>query len=143
MALPVVGGAPFIVKNFTFDVKAGSSVVYALPETFKLIQLLLKGITCTSSVRIELSDDGGATYGALRQVSDGASGAKTGSVWIDNCNLIGVNKNIDCCVGFAAASGIYFNHYVENVKTGILTHIRFTTGALNFSAGTALLRGFK
>jgi hypothetical protein len=135
--LPFVSnGGGLKIDTFEINAPSGTSVVFTFDRVYKHIQILKNDSTsigATSTRRLELSDDGGATYGTLNTVfpAGGSSGVYHGGVYIFKCGEI-APKIIKGLVTKGIAS-IASGNYAENAKTGFTNALRLTTFNGNFS----------
>ena len=120
-----------IWTSFTSFTLTGASVTLALGATYKDVLFnftdLAHGSALARQLTVQLSDDGGATYGTARALTQTVNSARTlfGQVHFFNFGSVGTNKLIMPWSNGDGGGNPYTTRAQESAKTGIITHMKF------------------
>jgi hypothetical protein len=128
---------------------SGSSVVFTLTETYKVIECILVGVSSSSSatIGIELSSDGGSSYGSLNAINTAGTGNYAGFIKISHTGVTSTDKRIFSACSLNSASyssgALGFNSvFTESTATGVINRIRFSVSAGSFDNGEIVVIGY-
>lgn len=140
-----------LADYYTAATTSGANAVINLPggNTYKMLEFIFIGVSgsAAATLRLEISDDNGATYGAARVLTIADAGTYAGRGIITHAGET-ANKRIFANVSrestsFASGAQGFNSAHTETVKTGPITNLRFSPASGNFDAGEIVVIGYR
>lgn len=153
---------PVLVKNaiaaletgstITYDNKtttSGSSVTFSLASTYVGLDFFLIGVSGSSSatITIELSTDGGSSWGTANTLNISNAGNFAGTVTVTHTGVTSTNKRIFASLSlnstnYSSGSNGFASSFTETSKTGIINAVRFSISSGSFDNGEIIMRAW-
>lgn len=136
------------IDYYTANTTSGSTAVITLTKTYKILEFIINGTSSSTSVvlTVDISDDGGATYGTAVTLNIASASNYSGFGKITHTGVAATNKRIfsSCSItsaSFASGSNGFNVTATESSKTGITNRVRFNTSG-TFDNGEVIVIGY-